>query len=195
MCPDCIADDGLRRFVASHADIQHCGFCGADGPQGLHLGALFDYMGKCLQSEWGLAINELNYGDGDEVWESGGATVYDGYDLLGELDDPLANPELCSAFVAAFDQDRVSRHAFRLAHHERLAYGWETFARFVKEESRYLFLRTGRGPEGDEELIAPAQLLDEVGMALQNGRLRIFTLPWRLLAMSNGPGMPARPGA
>ncbi len=111
------------------------------------------------------------FGDRDEVWESGGAAVYDGYDLLAELDDPLANDELRDLFVAAFVDDRVSYHAFRLADHERLAYGWEDFARFVREESRYLFLRTGRGPEGDEERIPPAELLDQVAMAIDKGNL------------------------
>jgi hypothetical protein len=171
VCPDCIADDGLRRFVASHAEIAGCDFCGAPGPQGLTLGALFDYMGARIGTEWDRAIDVLFYGEGDEPWESGGAPVYDASDLLGELGEPLANDGLRDEFVAAFHDDRVSSHAFRLAHHERLAYGWETFARYVKEESRFLFLRTGRGPQGDEELIPPAQLLDEVGMAIENGGL------------------------
>ncbi len=102
VCPGCIADDGLR---------------------GLSLGELFDYMGDRISTEWDRAEDTLFYGDGDEVWESGGATVYDAYDLLGELDDPLGNDELRDAFVAAFEDDRISLHAFRLAHHERLAYG------------------------------------------------------------------------
>ena len=171
VCPDCIADDGLRRFVASHAGIQRCDFCGGPGPQGLDLGTLFDYMGDRIGAEWDRARDTLFLGEGDELWESGGATVCDASDLLWELGEPLGNDELRENFVAAFPDDRVSSHAFRLAHHERLAYGWETFARYVKEEARYLFLRTGRGPQGDEELIAPAELLDEVAMAIDNGGL------------------------
>lgn len=171
VCPNCIADDGLRRFVAAHRQIERCDFCGEPGPYGLNLGALFDYMGERISTEWDRAIDELFYGEGGELWESGGATVYDACDLLGELGDPLANEELVQAFVAAFPDDRISRHAFRLAHHERLAYGWETFARYVKEECRYLFLRTGSGPQGDDELIPPAQLLDDVAIAIENGGL------------------------
>ena len=48
--------------------------------------------------------------------------------------------------MEGFEDDRVSSHAFRLAHHERLAYGWETFARLVNEKSRYLFLRSEQVP-------------------------------------------------
>ncbi len=176
VCPECIADEALRRFVGGNGPIERCHFCGGDGPQGIRLGTLFDYMGDRISTEWDLAIEELYPGEGDEVWESGGASVYDAWDLLWELGEPLANEQLREAFVAAFPDDRISRHAFRLAYHQQLAYGWETFARYVKEESRFLFLRTGRGPQGDEELFPPAQLLDEVGMAIENGGL-IHRLP------------------
>lgn len=172
VCPNCIADDGLRRFVASHADIRHCDFCGDPGPQGLTLGELFDYMGERISTEYDRAIDELYYGEGGDLWESGGATVYDAADLLWELGDPLGNDgPLRDAFIEAFEDDRISSHAFRLAHHERLAYGWETFARLVREKSRYLFLRTEQGPQGDEELIPPAELLDRMAQAIENGDL------------------------
>ena len=137
--------------------MERCDFCGGDGPHGIALGALFDYMGRCLEAEWDLAINEVYYGEEDDAWETGGATVYDGFDLLGELGDPLANEELREVFVAAFDDDRVSRYAFRLAHHEVLSKSWVTFARYVREECRYLFLRTGQGMHGDEEEIKRAK--------------------------------------
>ncbi len=42
VCPGCIGDEGLRRFVASHAQIDRCDFCDGPGPQGLNLGELFD---------------------------------------------------------------------------------------------------------------------------------------------------------
>ncbi len=164
VCPDCIADDGLQRFVAGNGPIERCGFCGGLGPQGLGLGALFHYMGKRVKTEWDLAIDVVSW----DAWER---DAVDSDDLLIQLDEPLANDELRSEFVRAFQHDRVPRHYMRLAHHERLAYGWETFARLVKEESRYLFLRTGQGPQGDEELIPPAELLGEVGMAIENGDL------------------------
>jgi hypothetical protein len=131
-------------------------------------------LGRCsttwalaFGTEWDRAIDVLCYGEGDELWESGGPAVYDASDLPGELGEPLANDALRDEFVAAFHDDRVSSDALRLPHHERLAYGWETFARYVKEESRFLFLRTGGGPQRDEELIPPAQLLDEVGMPVE----------------------------
>jgi hypothetical protein len=181
VCPGCIDDEGLQRYVADHAQIESCDFCGEPGPQGLNLGALFDYMGNRIDTEWDRAIEELYYGEGDEIWESGGATVYDSSELLWELDEPLGNDELREAFVAAFEDDRISRHAFRLAHHERLAYGWETFARYVRQECRFLFLRTGRGPQDDEELIPPGELLDELGMALENGDLIRTLQPGRPL--------------
>ncbi len=171
VCPSCIDDDGLRHFVASRAQNERCDFCGGPGPHGLTLGVLFDYMGDRIGTEYDRAIDTLFLGEGDDLWESGGATVYDAADLLWELGDPLGNDGLRDAFVEAFEDDRISSHAFRLAHHERLAYGWETFARLVKEKSRYLFLRTEQGPQGDEELIPPDELLDRMAQAIENGDL------------------------
>ncbi len=129
VCPSCIDDDGLHHFVASRAQIERCDFCGGPGPHGLTLGVLFDYMGDRIGTEYDRAVDTLFLGEGDDLWESGGATVYDAADLLWELGDPLGNDGLRDAFVEAFEDDRISSHAFRLAHHERLAYGWETFAR------------------------------------------------------------------
>ena len=194
MCPGCIADDGLRRFVASHAQIERCDFCGGDGPHGVDLGTLFDYMGDRISTEWDRAIDTLYYGEGDELWESGGAAVYDASELLWELGEPLGNDELAEAFVEAFEDDHISSHAFRLAHHERLAYGWETFARLVREESRYLFLRTQQGPQGDEELIPPGELLDEVAQAIENGDLIRRLQPGRPLFRARRQAVPAKPG-
>ncbi len=176
VCPGCIADDGLRRFVANHAPIQRCDFCGGPGPQGLSLGVLFDYMGDRIATEWDRAVEVLFLGEGDETWEAGGAAVYDASELLGELDEPLSNEKLREEFVGAFDNDWVSRHAFRQAHHQVLTESWLAFARYVKQECRYLFLRTGQGKQADEEEIPPARILDEVAMAIENGGL-ISQLP------------------
>jgi hypothetical protein len=171
VCPSCIADDALRRFVGGNGPIEHCGFCGGDGPQGIRLGSLFNYMGARIGTEWVPAIDEFPVDDDEEAWETGGAAVDDAAELLAALDEPLANEELRAAFVAAFVDHWISRHALRWPHHQRLSYGWGAFARYVKEEARFLFLRTGGGPQGNEELIPPAQLLDEVAMAIENSGL------------------------
>lgn len=51
VCPDCIQDPALRRFVASHAQIDRCAFCGGPGPYGISLVGLFEYMAGCLTDE------------------------------------------------------------------------------------------------------------------------------------------------
>lgn len=187
VCPDCVADDGLQRFVAGNGPIEGCHFCGGSGPQGLGLGVLFHYMGGRIKTEWDLAINQVSW----DAWER---DAVDSSDLLIQLDEPLANDELRSEFVRAFQHDRVPRHYMRLAHHERLAYGWETFASLVKEKSRYLFLRTEQGPQDDEELIPPAELLHEVAMAIENGGLIRRLQPGRPLFRARRQAVPANPG-
>lgn len=184
VCPDCIADDGLRRYVANHAQIQRCDFCGGPGPQGTYLGTLFDYMARRIETEWDRAIDVVS-------WDSWERDAVDSDDLLVHLDEPLANDELREAFVTTFVDDRISRHAARLAHHEVLTRSWEDFARYVKEQARYLFLRTSpQDGDDDDERIPPAQLLEEVGKALENGDLIRILQPGSLQlyrARQHGP--------
>lgn len=90
VCSRCIDDDGLQLFVGGHAQIERCDFCGGPGPRGLSLGTLFDYMGSRIGTEWDRAIDVLFLGEGDEIWESGGAAVYDSSDLLGRSMSPWA---------------------------------------------------------------------------------------------------------
>ncbi len=74
-----------------------------------------------------------------------GRVVIDSDDLLDELGEPLEEPQLREAFVDSFQREWCQRDPYRLPPHERLAYGWERFANYVKHEARYLFLKTGRG--------------------------------------------------
>lgn len=52
VCPNCIADPALARYVSRLAQIESCSFCGGAGPSGVTLQELFRYMGNCLVTEW-----------------------------------------------------------------------------------------------------------------------------------------------
>ena len=64
----------------------------------------------------------------------------------------------------------VSGRALPAEPPERLSSNWERFARYVKEEARYLFLRTGRSraayPDPDE--IEPAAMLEALRVSIVN---------------------------
>lgn len=165
VCPNCIGDVALARFVARAAHIAGCAFCGEPGP-GMRLAALFSYMDACLGSEWDDPARE----GWPHEWD--GVVVVSTSDLLlGDLQEPLAHPRLRQAFVEAFPHEWCRRSPHRLAHHDILAYSWEEFARYVREDARYLFLRSGRSSNPGSELIEPAQFLEELQTAIANSGL------------------------
>ena len=173
VCPDCIADEGLHRFVSRLALIreERCGFCGGPGPHGLGLQQLFAYMASMIAAEWGDPYHQAGWDHEDQDYVA--VRTLDSDDLLAELGEPLAHKDLRAAFVESFQHRWCQRDPYRLSPSERLVTNWERFARYVKEESRYLFLRTGRSraqyPDPDE--IEPAAMLEALGTAIVNGGL------------------------
>ena len=173
VCPSCIADEGLRQFVSrlQHLGDDRCDFCGGPGPHGLDLQELFRYMAEAIRDEWGDPYHQAAWDQEDEAYVA--VWTLDSDDLLAKLDEPLANDDLREAFVAAFQHDWCQADPYRLSPDERLSSSWERFARYVKEESRYLFLRTGRSrahhPDPDE--IEPAAMLEELRVSIVNSGL------------------------
>lgn len=90
VCPQCIADEGLRLFVSrlQHIGEDRCGFCGGPGPHGIELHELFRYMAACLAAEWGDPYGQvyLDQDDGSYV----GVYPMASNELLWEVGEPLA---------------------------------------------------------------------------------------------------------
>jgi hypothetical protein len=173
VCPDCIADAALARFVARNAGIERCAFCGDPGPNGLALDALLTYITRCLAGEWDDPARDVS-GDGDGDGLFGDLGSLDSGELLAALGEPLANAGVRAAFVEAFDHRWCRRDRFGLSADDRLRLSWDAFATYLKERSRFLFLRTGRGigsGRGAHGLIDPAEMLDEVQVAIANSGL------------------------
>jgi len=171
VCPNCIADAALARYVSRLTLIERCSFCGGPGPNGVLLQELFRYMGSCLTTEWEDPAEGVGWDGGEGGWQIAEGKVRDSYDLLWNLGQPFENGALQDEFAWAFEHEWVPRNPYRLARHEVLAYSWDEFARYVREEARYLFLRTGRSADPDSELIEPAQFLEELEVAIANSGL------------------------
>ncbi len=169
VCPRCIADPALALYVSRVAQIERCDFCGGPGPNGVNLDDLFRYMSECLGSEWEDPIHQVGWDGSEGGWQ---LPVRDTYDLLVHLGEPLGEDgELREEFVHAFDHPWCQRNPYRLAHHEMLVYSWAAFSRHVKEKSRYLFLSTGPSADPDSELVEPAEMLEQLRMAIVNSGL------------------------
>ena len=97
--PECIADDGLKRFVASFAAEEPCGFCGSSSGSGVDLHDLFVYMATCVAEEYDDPSGEVacDREDGQYI----GAQVFDAAELLWEIEDPFESDELRDVFIEA----------------------------------------------------------------------------------------------
>jgi RES domain/HEPN/RES N-terminal domain 1 len=153
VCPACVGNPTLRAVVGRHADIDRCAFCGREGPAGMRLQALFEYMYDCIGAEWRRPLMLTPEGDPDDLHDSG--------ELLRDLDEPLANETLRQEFVRSF------KHGW--SHHDadpaKLSSSWWLFAQHVKYRARYLFLRTGHQRVIQDHL-SPAQVLDELAKVI-----------------------------
>jgi hypothetical protein len=172
VCPGCISDVALARYVSRLRLIDRCDFCGGPSPFGVPLWELFRYMETSLATEWDDPVNEVGWATREGGWLIPAGVVRDSYDLMVHLGEPLGEKgALRDAFLQHFDHDWCPRDPYRLAHHEVLTSSWGVFSRYVKETSRYLFLSTGRSTEADSELVAPAAMLEELRVAIVNSGL------------------------
>ncbi|HEX8770914.1 MAG TPA: HEPN-associated N-terminal domain-containing protein [Acidimicrobiales bacterium] len=201
VCSGCIADSALRVFVGGCGPVERCGFCGSTGRHGLWLEDLFSYMAGCLRQEYDDPATGVAAWDSEEgtYW---GVVPIDSDELLGELDEPLGNDDLREAFVTAFDHEWCRAEPYRPTHDERLTNSWDGFSRYVKEESRYLFLHTGRSATAaadvvEPDLVEPAAMLEELRVSIFNtGLIRRLPAGRKLFRARQHPleKTPAAPG-
>lgn len=167
VCDGCIGDPALAVYVGRLGPIEVCDFCGAVPANGTRLNELFRYMAGCLRAEWDDPANGVG-------WEGGwvGARVIDTHDLLEELDEPLEHPEVRQAFVDAFQHEWCQLNPYGLLHHDRLRFSWDHFSEMVRTRHRFFFLR--QDTIYDDDLVPPAQILDDVRVAIDNASWRLI---------------------
>jgi hypothetical protein len=180
VCAACFGDDGLKNYVAAHADSRGCSFCGATSDHDIAapLDALVGHMQTCLAQEYndpdnaGMVYESAEGGYQGEVWDTE-------YFLRWQLELELPNDnddKLLDAICSGLgDQLWCDAHLYELGPHEALAYSWRTFCNLVKHERRYFFTRSARDSD-DRELLSPSALLRTiVQFAWDSGLVR--TLP------------------
>jgi HEPN/RES N-terminal domain 1/RES domain len=163
VCADCVGDQGLKDFVAAHANTAECSFCGAKSKDDIAapLDELVEHMLSCLARDYddpdnaGMVYESAEGGYQGQVWDT--------YDFLqGKLALELPKDNDNSLFDAICEglgsQLWCTRHLYSLGPDAALAYSWETFCRIVKHESRFFFTQVRRNLD-DRELLPPGDLL------------------------------------
>jgi len=142
VCAGCIQDDGLKPYVEAHVCHSQCSYCGktSDGEIAANINNVTVFIFESLMTEYGLAIESLVYESAEGGYQ-GPITDFD--DVLrysGELE--VDNEELMEDILQAMPEEPIfSKDLF---HDEtgELQSAWDTFAKQIMHEQRYVFFRT-----------------------------------------------------
>lgn len=172
VCPHCLVDPDLRRWVRANASLPTCGVCHrvAKQPIAADFDEFVEHVGTCIEAE---------YEDASEmVPVEGGEYVFPGESsedlLFWRVPDISDNEDLVTAIAAALpDKYWVQRDFFSLTPFDGLRSGWSEFARLIKYETRFLFFpaRPPRGIHEDPNDVRPEDMLEALGRFIRSERL------------------------
>ncbi len=163
ICVRCVNDPVLIDLIIAEAtDEDPCSFCGAAKAADFDviLGAISGYINSLYTDP----AEELPYESAEGGYQG---TVYDGSELVYELDEWTDRDEVVEEAASAFVGSAwCEQDYFSLGPYETLRHGWERFVEQIKHVTRYLFLREDNGAEDRHDEIRPSQMLDALGRLL-----------------------------
>jgi hypothetical protein len=163
LCSDCVSEKFLAEWVEANATATTCTFCGREDEEPI-AASFDDFVGVVhggISFEWNHPDNEgIMYISAEGGYQ---APVYDTYDVLSEY-EITENSDVFDALVDSIeDNGWVERDFYIGDKSQRLSWGWDSFKRVTKHQTRYLFLN----PEADGQSDFPAsQMLGAIGRVL-----------------------------
>ncbi len=178
VCPNCIADEALRKAAAGNLNATECSFCGRSGESAIATDTDFvlTYMSECLQREWSRAIDEYLYDSESPTGYAG--PCYETYEIL-EVDDVFANERFEEFVLEAFRDTQWAQRDFGgISEGEALRYGWTDLAETVKHRQRFFFLLAeDEHDDGPGSVVRYGrEMLDQLGELIRKYGL-IRTIP------------------
>lgn len=152
ICSECVSDTFLAEWIDANAEATTCTFCGREDEE--PIAASFDeFVGVVLAGisfEWNHPDNEgVMYVSAEGGYQ---ASVSDTYDVLSDI-EITENEDVFDALVDAIeDNGWVERDFYIGDKSRRLSWGWDSFKRVTKHQTRYLFLN----PKADGQSDFPA---------------------------------------
>ncbi len=171
VCSRCLDDPGIQNAIEYFADAKVCDFCGRRyrSEKAAPVTDIARFIMGCLRQDYDIPENVLFLDDESETGWAG--TTYDKWELI--QDYVSAEWEVIEAIANCVTDDKTwcaSDQAHFLPG-QQLAVSWESFSRYVKHRSRFMFLRQDERPRGvmdepDDNYVPAQDMLDVVGQAV-----------------------------
>ena len=207
VCDACFEDDGLQQAVRQLADAKKCDFCGRRyrSDRAAPLDAVAAYIMGSIAQDYDIPENVLFYDSESETGWAG--TTWDKSEII--QDYVAADWDVVEAIIDLVTDDRLwcERDPGQWLPGRQLGESWESFSRYVKHSSRFMFLRSDERPRGfrdrqDDPFVPATAMLDLLGEAVISAGLirklgtktRIYRAravkdgkPWHRKAADLGP--------
>jgi hypothetical protein len=156
ICGACVTDEFLKNWIADNATAEACSFC--DATASSPIAASFeDFTGVVLGGvgfDWNEPTDEgIMYISAEGGWQ---ASMTATIDVLYDTNF-TENDNVVAALVDMIDNEAwVEREFYRGTDSQRLAWGWDSFKDFTKNNTRFFFLQNG---DFDRDEVTPAEIL------------------------------------
>lgn len=175
ICPDCVSDEWLKRWVEDEAANTSCSFCEATSEEPI-AASFEDFVGRVMvgiRFYWNHPDDEgIMYVSAEGGYQ---ASISDNSDVVWDL-SVSENDAVVEALIDSIDDNGwVSRGYYAGTESDWLASGWDRFKEIIKHHSRFFFLRPDDdgyhfGPE-----IEPHDMLDAIASVVVD-KLREYRL-------------------
>lgn len=164
VCAGCFGDRGLKAFINQSSELGKCSYCNRRRKV-CSLNQVIGHIMNSVRLEWGHPANEgLPYETREGGWQF--AKVYDKWELLDILDLECRSDELFDDICGAIhDSEWCEVEPYSLPLDRTLAYGWESFCRFIIHTARFVFFKAENASYDREQHdeMNPVDILEAIG--------------------------------
>ena len=165
ICPHCLEEPDLVKYIAKNPVARQCTFCGTtnDVPIAAGMDGVSEHFLSCLFQEYDLANEQLGWIGSEGGWIG---QYWDHWDLaveVLEMEFPQGNESriLQSLFGDHYDQDWCEARAYGLDDLERPRFSWDHFRKVVMHERRHFFMEDEGNPY-EYDALSPAEVLNTI---------------------------------
>ena len=167
VCSKCVTDRFLKEEIEGSLENEACSYCGTTPSADLLI--VVREVADYLATEFEDPANSLPYSSRDGGYQG---TVYDGYDVVMDLDSWSDSEGLVEDVATAFlGNPRCEVDYGTLKDDEKLKYGWKRFSYLIKHHTRYLFFDSVSVGSILDESIPPSQMLVSLGTLVDDFNL------------------------